>query len=128
MKIQHLLTGRTYGLTLNLLAFLAFGGFANAFAKTAEIKPAPQAAAQPATGNFWVSTGGPQGGNVLSLVRTPNYVVAGTLGGGTFRSADNGDTWAPINNGLTATDIRALATNTAGDLFAGTFGGVFRST
>ena len=80
MKIRHLLTGRAYGLTLSLLAFLAFAGFANAFAKTPETKPAPQAAAQRATENFWVSTGGPQGGNVLSLVRSPNYVVAGTLG------------------------------------------------
>ena len=124
MIIRRVSSGRAYKLTTSFLAFLAFAEFTNAFAKTPETKPAPQRA----TENFWISTGGPQGGNVLSLVRSPNYIVAGTLGGGAFRSADNGETWTPINNGLTATDIRALATNTAGDLFAGTFGGVFRST
>ena len=49
-------------------------------------------------------------------------VFAGTLGGGVFRSSDNGATWMVKNNGLTATDVRALAVNPAGDIFAGTFG------
>ena len=40
MKIRRVLTGRAYRLTLSLLAFLAFAGFANAFAKTPETKPA----------------------------------------------------------------------------------------
>jgi hypothetical protein len=75
---------------------------------------------------FWASTGGPQGGDTLAMVSNANgYIFAGTLGGGVFRSTNNGETWTPANNGLTATDIRALATNSAGDVFAGTFGGVF---
>ena len=92
MKIRRVLTGRAYRLTASLLAFLALAEFANAFAKNPETKPALQAAPQRATENFWVSTGGPQGGDVLSMVTGPNYVFAGTLGGGAFRSADNGDT------------------------------------
>ncbi len=53
----------------------------------------------------------------------------GTLKGGIFRTANNGDTWATINAGLPNTDIRCLSVNpTNGYLFAGTSGnGVFRS-
>jgi hypothetical protein len=58
---------------------------------------------QPATENFWASTGGPQGGDVLAMVTANSYLFAGTLGGGAFRSADNGETWTTVNNGLTAT-------------------------
>ncbi len=67
--------------------------------------------------------------------------VAGTKSAGVFRSSDNGDNWSQINTGLTNTivlappSIRALATNSRGDIFAGTSapgasfgGGVFRST
>ena len=41
---------------------------------------------------------------------------------------DDGESWEAVNNGLTATNVRALAVNSDGDIFAGTFGGVFRST
>ena len=126
MKIRRVLTGRAYWVTTSLLAFLIVAEFASAFAKAPETKPARQGAAQRATENFWESTGGPQGGDVLAMVTNANgYVFAGTLGGGVFRSADNGETWTPVNSGLTATDIRALATNSAGDVFAGTFAGSF---
>jgi hypothetical protein len=54
-------------------------------------------------------------------------LFAGTLGGGVFRSVNNGKTWTAVNKGLTNTIIRSLAVmdNT---LFAGTWGGgVFRA-
>ena len=46
MKIRRVLTGRAYWLTTTLLAFLALAESGNAFAKTTESKPAPQAAPQ----------------------------------------------------------------------------------
>ena len=55
-------------------------------------------------------------------------IFAGILDEGAFRATDNGDTWSPINTGLTNTAVLALALNSNGDIFAGTgVGGVFRS-
>jgi photosystem II stability/assembly factor-like uncharacterized protein len=71
-------------------------------------------------------------------------IFAGTyFGGGVFRSTDNGDTWVEKNNGVVATDIRAIATffpfpsrlpasaSPSGfidTIFVGTYGlGMFRS-
>ena len=62
------------------------------------------------------------------------YIFAGgdPLGGpvGVLRSTDNGDTWQPVNNGLTTGNgINALIATGNGYLFAGSYGdGVFRST
>jgi hypothetical protein len=40
-------------------------------------------------GDYWTTAGGPQGGNILSMVTSLNSdVFAGTLGGGIFRSND----------------------------------------
>ena len=82
--------------------------------------------------NFWQQTNGPFGGGVQVLAsNSSGDIFAGTRIGGVFRSTDNGDTWSPINTGLTATFVSALAINSSGDIFAGTFGGesgVFRST
>ena len=51
------------------------------------------------------------------------------VGRGVYRSTDDGDTWQPVNSGLTDTTITALSVHIDGQLFAGTAsGGVFRST
>lgn len=53
-------------------------------------------------------------------------LFAGTEGG-VFKSKDGGNTWEPINEGLTSKDITALAINQQGDIFAGTAeDGIFR--
>ena len=86
-----------------------------------QIKPSHQV-----TDDYWTSTGGPPGADVFALLENSNgYLLAGTLGGGVFRSTDAGETWAASSNGLTATDIRALAGNSAGEIFAATFSGIF---
>jgi len=79
--------------------------------------------------DFWERTNGPFGGDIFSLtINTNGDIFAGTLGGGVFRSTDNGN-WTEINSGLTNLSVFAFAINTNGDIFAGTLGGgVFRST
>jgi hypothetical protein len=48
--------------------------------------------------------------------------------GGRDGAAQDATRESGINNGLTRTNVRALAINPAGHVFAGTFGGAFRST
>ena len=79
--------------------------------------------------NFWMQTNGPQGGDGIALASNSiDHLFVGTQGGGVFRSTDNAETWTGINDGLIATNVRALAISPVDHIFAGTFGGVFRST
>ena len=78
----------------------------------------------------WVQTNGPWGGQIECFVLDPvsGDLFAGAYRGGVFRSTDQGESWTTVNNGLSRTDIAALAANTTG-LFAGISGdGVLRST
>jgi len=53
---------------------------------------------------------------------------AGTSGQGIFRSADNGNSWTQVNNGLTSTNIYSLAINAqTGEILVGSLGAMFRS-
>ena len=56
--------------------------------------------------------------------------ISQIYGEGVIRSADNGETWIPVNNGLIYTLIISLAIDSNGDIFAGHLGGghIFRST
>ena len=54
-------------------------------------------------------------------------MFSGTYESGVFLSTDNGANWAQINDGLTNTTVRALQINSNEYVFAGTYGGVFRS-
>ncbi|MCG3118714.1 MAG: Ycf48-like protein [bacterium] len=67
--------------------------------------------------------------NILAI-NLQGDIFAGTSGNaGIFRSTDNGAHWTQINTGLTDRRIQALAINSNGHIFAGTYaGGVFRST
>jgi photosystem II stability/assembly factor-like uncharacterized protein len=61
------------------------------------------------------------------------YVGADFVGraGSVHRSTDYGDSWVEINHDIIQTDVRALAINSAGEIFAVTAGcgdGVYRST
>ena len=68
-------------------------------------------------------------GSAYSTGTATGDLFAGTyFGDGVFRSTDNGDTWSEKNNGLIATEVRAIAINASNTLFAGTYGiGMFRS-
>jgi len=50
------------------------------------------------------------------------------VGGGIFRSTDNGENWTEQNDGFSALDVNSLALNSAGDILAAAAGGVFLST
>src|SRR4029450_3328728 len=116
-------------LRIGLFAFLAgivLAMFGNAFARSTSMKPAQNVAQrqnlksgvqQPNPG-FWAQTNGPQGGDGMALAKNASgHVFVGTQGGGIFRSTDNAETWTGVNNGLTDTNVRALAINNAGHLF-----------
>src|SRR5581483_6684128 len=122
--------------TVLMLAF-GSGAFARALTHQKEIRspnrkhaPAVARAVQQPSQPFWEQTNGPQGGDGMAMVSNANGdVFVGTLCGSVFRSTDNAETWTAINNGLTDTNVQALAINDAGHIFAGTFStGVFRST
>jgi ligand-binding sensor domain-containing protein len=61
---------------------------------------------------------------------TPSTVYAGTWYSGTLKSSNNGVNWAPVNTGLAANDVYALAIDPviSTALYAGTETGVFKST
>jgi len=65
--------------------------------------------------------------NVYSMAVSGTMLFAGTMGGGVFRSTDNGDSWIAVNTGLSNLLIQSLAVSGV-NLFAGTYAGVFRST
>ena len=67
------------------------------------------------------------------VIKDNGYIFAGThsqfgIGGGVFRSVDNGDSWTAQNTGFTAFDVNAIAINSAGNLIAAALGGAFLST
>ena len=78
----------------------------------------------------WQQTNGPKPttNEVVSLVTTgKGYVYAGTLGGGIYLTTDKGSSWTAVNNGITSTNVRALAILPSGSVMAGTDEGVFVS-
>ena len=82
-------------------------------------------------GENWSQTflGGP-GGPPLGCLATneiSDYLFAGTEGSGIYRSTDQGAFWRTFNVGLVNTNVQSIATNSAGDIFLGTYNGVFRS-
>ncbi len=79
-------------------------------------------------GQVWVSSslGLDMELEIKALVAGNGLVFTGTVGGGVFRSTDNGSNWQVFNSGLT--DLKVNAILLAGsDWFAGTSTGLFRS-
>jgi photosystem II stability/assembly factor-like uncharacterized protein len=80
----------------------------------------------------WESTKGPSGGTVNDVIKVGNFLFANGYLGGIYRSADNGQTWTPVNKGLPedlytsdlATDGTTLYTTTSqAGIFASTDNG-----
>lgn len=79
-------------------------------------------------GQSWELVNNGFSGSSVQAITTTDAQVYAASNAGVFCSVDSGDTWQNLpNNGLTNTNIRALAVNSQGTIFAGTWnGGVFR--
>jgi len=66
----------------------------------------------------WVPTNGPGGGCITALAVSGTDIFAGTMRGGIFRSANNGESWARADSGLPPHVIYSLAVSGT-NLFAG---------
>jgi photosystem II stability/assembly factor-like uncharacterized protein len=85
-----------------------------------------------AADEVWIQRG-PGGGIIQTLAidpASPQVLYAGTYDGGAYKSTNAGDTWVPINSGLTSTDINALIVDplTTRTLYAGASNGAYKST
>lgn len=75
----------------------------------------------------WAATGGPIGGQIFSLLEAGGVLYAGAFGGGVYRSINGGDNWTAASGGMGNVTPYALAVIDT-TLFAGTNGGVYRSS
>ncbi len=83
-------------------------------------------------GKEWIQTNGPYGGHIRALYSTPEGVLfAGTDGAGIFRSMDFGDSWTPVNTGLSYEPGEGLSVAAFAQkrnmLYAGTTSGLYGS-
>jgi photosystem II stability/assembly factor-like uncharacterized protein len=72
--------------------------------------------------NFWVQTNGPYSARAMSIIckKSNNYLFAGTnVGGGVYRSTDNGNTWVKKSDGLEPTDARSFTITPNGEIYTG---------
>ena len=82
--------------------------------------------------NIWEASAGPQGGDIRAFEYVASHLYTAT-GGGVYRSADNGETWSILNEGLNGYNVSDLQA-ADGTLFAGLLtipnwnyaGGVYR--
>ncbi|MBI5471101.1 MAG: T9SS type A sorting domain-containing protein [Ignavibacteriae bacterium] len=77
-------------------------------------------------GESWHSVGLQSIGARNIAVNSLGHIFVSSTG--IYRSTDRGASWAQVNTGLTHREVRSLAIDSSGTLFAGTMnGGVFRS-
>jgi photosystem II stability/assembly factor-like uncharacterized protein len=81
------------------------------------------------SGGTWLQTGSVPPATIQALAadpKDPDVLVAGTIGGGVYRSVDGGNNWTPFNRGmetLTVFDLDFDASSRV--LYAATEQGVF---
>lgn len=80
-------------------------------------------------GNSWIVVNRIQGVGVSSIIfGGEDTLYASTIWGGVYRSVDDGESWEVENSGLDDPDVRAIAIDHNGILYAGTFSKIFKST
>jgi len=78
--------------------------------------------------DFWQNSHGPEGGNVSAIVKTINGSLFAAAGGNRiYRIINNGYSWQPLLDNSAPGHVNALATNSAGQIFAANSHGVYRS-
>ena len=77
----------------------------------------------PRNGYLYAATKQPVAASQTDVGRELSINQAASVDGGIFVSTDNGDTWSPVNAGLTNPDIETIHFSPAGQFFAGTVGG-----
>ena len=76
----------------------------------------------------WQDMGSPGGGGIYGLCATGDTLFAASTSGGVYASTDRGAHWISRSNGLTTSNVRAIAAHKS-RLLAGTLGGgVFSSS
>ena len=108
------------GVNLCLIQFMLIGaGFAN---PSGPLIQQTQGHGQ----NFWMESSP----SIQTMaISQEGDVFAGSFGMGVFRSNDHGETWTPVNMGLTDTFILSLVIDHQHTMYVGTVrGGIFRSS
>lgn len=78
---------------------------------------------------LWVHTNGPYGGHVFALTSKSDGTVLAGMDGGAVRSTDNGGSWIQTITGLGGNTVYSMATDQAGNVYAGAFvGGIYQSS
>ena len=79
-------------------------------------------------GDNWTAVNTGLSNTISTLaINSSDHIFAGISAPGVFRSTDNGGNWTDVSTGLTAGGVICFAFNPAGQIFAGTINGVFRS-
>jgi photosystem II stability/assembly factor-like uncharacterized protein len=76
----------------------------------------------------WIRVSNGPSAILKSIIIRGSYIFASTLGGGIYRSTDNGESWSLVNNGLPSATVRVMITS-GPNIFGATDGaGVVLST
>ncbi len=79
--------------------------------------------------NFWEQTNGPCSGNVQAiLIDSDGNIFAGGSEFGMFKSTNGGSEWIEATNGISNFYVLSIGNNVAGEIFAGTYDTLYRST
>ncbi len=102
-----------FSMNFRALQYIVYSGIIFAFTLPSEAR--------------WVATNWTTGGFVQSLTMNGTVLFAGTDGTGVFMTRNDGDSWSPVNSGLTKKYVPSLSAG-GKNIFAGTTNGVFLST
>ncbi len=78
-------------------------------------------------GNTWEATSVPGSGDITSIYKYDNYLFTGRTSG-VYRTSDEGDSWATVNNGLQSIPFVSAFTDAGNYIFVVCNDGIYRSS